>query len=319
MKKLFLPIFVLFFVPKFVFAFPYLELPFPGGETWWVSCAYDGVGECDTHAENTKDRYALDFNFGVGNEDCGKIILASASGKVSISNFDGYGNTVDINHKNDYITRYAHLSDFFVKDGQRVLRGQKIGYCGSTGGDWPCHLHFVLYRMQNGFYVPVKPEPMSGYTNFKSGVYYKSDNYYNPTHFTFPSGSSQGMTPNYSMTEVPLSGDYNEWRVQVDGSDPGVDSPSYPAGLLGKHVIIEFSAKVVDGGHPLLEGKVFVEDENGSWNNHVPLDLINDEHNYNEGDFAHGDYNVYRANLSELDRPEAEMRKFSLQLTEGFS
>lgn len=150
--------------------------------------------------------------------------------------------------------------------------------------------------------------------------YIYCDGVYNKMNFTFPSGSSEGMAPNGDMTEAPLGSSYNEWRTQVSGSDPGVDSPSYPAGLLAKNIVIEFAAKAITGDdHPVSEGQVYVKDENNSWNNLVPLQLINGEVGYNNGQFAVDNYNVYRAVLSEMTRSEAQMRQFSIQLTNGHS
>jgi len=48
------------------------------------------------------------------------------------------------------------------------------------------------------------------------------------------------------------------------------------------------------------------------------LHLINSERNYNNGQFAQDDYNVYRAVLSEVARPNLEMRQFSVRLTNGY-
>ncbi len=56
----------------------------------------------------------------------------------------GYGNFVIIDHKIDYITLYAHLSDIFVSEGQVVGQGQLLGTVGSTGNSTGPHLHFEI-------------------------------------------------------------------------------------------------------------------------------------------------------------------------------
>ncbi|MGE4169032.1 MAG: M23 family metallopeptidase [Candidatus Babeliales bacterium] len=76
----------------------------------------------------------------------GSVIEAQAN--------NGYGNTVLIKHADDiYQTRYAHLDKIFVRKGQRVVKGQKIGSVGNTGfvrgrqGEENAHhLHFEVKR-----------------------------------------------------------------------------------------------------------------------------------------------------------------------------
>jgi murein DD-endopeptidase MepM/ murein hydrolase activator NlpD len=80
--------------------------------------------------------------------DAGSAISAAAAGVVVFSGFHPqYGYMVDIDHGNDLVTRYAHGSKLFVKEGDVVQRGHKIGEVGSTGRSTGPHLHFeVRYR-----------------------------------------------------------------------------------------------------------------------------------------------------------------------------
>ncbi len=75
----------------------------------------------------------------------GDRILATASGKV-IKAFKngGYGNYVEIDHGNGYITAYAHMQNYLVKKGERVKQGQVIGQVGSTGRSTGPHLHYEI-------------------------------------------------------------------------------------------------------------------------------------------------------------------------------
>jgi murein DD-endopeptidase MepM/ murein hydrolase activator NlpD len=56
-----------------------------------------------------------------------------------------YGNVIFIDHNFDFETRYAHLSNFKVEKGQKVKRGEIIGYVGSTGVSTAPHLHYEIW------------------------------------------------------------------------------------------------------------------------------------------------------------------------------
>jgi murein DD-endopeptidase MepM/ murein hydrolase activator NlpD len=77
--------------------------------------------------------------------DFGAPIVAAAAGVIVFSGFHPqYGYAVDIDHGNDLVTRYAHASKLFVKEGDVVQRGHKIGQVGSTGRSTGPHLHFEV-------------------------------------------------------------------------------------------------------------------------------------------------------------------------------
>jgi len=67
----------------------------------------------------------------------------------------GYGQLVEINHGNGYVTRYAHNSRLLVKVGDKVNKGQTISSVGSTGRSTGPHLHFEV--LKNGHQIdPLK-------------------------------------------------------------------------------------------------------------------------------------------------------------------
>ena len=80
----------------------------------------------------------------------GTPIYATADGKVVNVEvkFSGYGKQVEIDHGFGYRTRYAHMHDFAVRNGQNIKRGDLIGYVGNTGSSTAPHLHYEV--MING-------------------------------------------------------------------------------------------------------------------------------------------------------------------------
>ncbi|WKN32418.1 M23 family metallopeptidase [Porifericola rhodea] len=78
----------------------------------------------------------------------GTPIYATGAGKVITvkSSFTGYGKQVEIDHGFGYVTKYAHMSDFNVKVGQTVERGQCIGYVGNSGTSTAPHLHYEIIK-----------------------------------------------------------------------------------------------------------------------------------------------------------------------------
>lgn len=80
----------------------------------------------------------------IGGES-GSDILAADGGVVTYSAWvNGYGNYIAIDHENGYQTAYAHLDELLVSEGERVFKGQKIAYMGSTGNSTGPHLHFEI-------------------------------------------------------------------------------------------------------------------------------------------------------------------------------
>ena len=77
--------------------------------------------------------------------DTGSPVVAAAGGVVQFAGFHPqYGFMVDVDHGNDLVTRYAHLSKLFAKEGDVVLRGRKIALSGNTGRSTGPHLHFEV-------------------------------------------------------------------------------------------------------------------------------------------------------------------------------
>ncbi len=89
----------------------------------------------------------------------GTPVVSALGGRVVSSGMaGGYGLTVEVEHDNPRRrTLYAHLSELFVKAGDRVRQGEVIGRVGSTGMSTGPHLHFELRLPQDGGWVAVDP------------------------------------------------------------------------------------------------------------------------------------------------------------------
>lgn len=80
----------------------------------------------------------------------GTPIYATGNGIVSTAeNSNGYGNHVVVNHGFGYSSLYAHMSRIKARVGQKVTRGELIGYVGSTGTSTAPHLHYEVVKGAN--------------------------------------------------------------------------------------------------------------------------------------------------------------------------
>jgi murein DD-endopeptidase MepM/ murein hydrolase activator NlpD len=84
----------------------------------------------------------MDFSAPIGTD-----VYATAEGTVTklTDEKTGYGKRIEIDHGFGYTTLYAHLDQFNVKVGQKVKRGDVIGYVGNTGGSTAPHLHYEVH------------------------------------------------------------------------------------------------------------------------------------------------------------------------------
>jgi murein DD-endopeptidase MepM/ murein hydrolase activator NlpD len=111
---------------------------------------------------NRKDPFTggPDFHAGLDiSADRGTPVRATADGTVENAGYNGnYGNSIVINHGFGIGTRFGHLSGYAVAVGQKVKRGDVIGYVGSTGHATAAHLHYEI--LFNG--TPINPIRLLG-------------------------------------------------------------------------------------------------------------------------------------------------------------
>ena len=80
----------------------------------------------------------------------GTPIYATGNGRVETAeNGNGYGNHVIINHGFGYRSLYAHMSRMKVRPGQKIQRGELLGYVGSTGTSTAPHVHYEIIKGEN--------------------------------------------------------------------------------------------------------------------------------------------------------------------------
>jgi len=111
--------------------------PIKGG---WLS-SYFGYRN-DPFTGKREHHNGVDFAGKLGSD-----IIAVAAGVVTWSGDRyGYGNMVEIDHGNGYVTRYAHNQKNLVKVGDKIAKGQLIAKMGSSGRSTGPHVHFEVLR-----------------------------------------------------------------------------------------------------------------------------------------------------------------------------
>ncbi len=90
-----------------------------------------------------KFHYGMDFTAPTGTE-----IYATGDGVVTVveNSLRGYGKRIVVDHGFGYKSLYAHLNEFNVQKGQKVKRGEVIGFVGSTGTSTAPHLHYEVFK-----------------------------------------------------------------------------------------------------------------------------------------------------------------------------
>lgn len=97
----------------------------------------------DPFTKQKKMHWGMDFS-----APRGTPIYATGSGTVirADDNSSGFGNHVRIDHGYGYVSLYAHMYKFNVRRGQKVNRGDLIGFVGSTGRSEGPHVHYQIFK-----------------------------------------------------------------------------------------------------------------------------------------------------------------------------
>jgi len=124
-------------------------------EFWWPTSGWIS----SIWGEDRGDHYHSGIDIAANS---GTPIYAACKGTIVYRGwYSGYGYCIDIKHEGNWVTRYAHQSSFAsgLSVGSWVVRGQVIGYVGSTGNSTGPHLHFeirqgVTFGFTNSYYIP---------------------------------------------------------------------------------------------------------------------------------------------------------------------
>ena len=114
--------------------------------------------------KTSKMHSGIDFTAPIGT-----AVYATGNGKVAETEKHGrgYGNNITINHGYGYKTLYAHLSKIVVKQGQKVKRGDLIGFVGNSGTSTGPHLHYEVIKNN------IKVNPINYFYNDLSPLEYE--------------------------------------------------------------------------------------------------------------------------------------------------
>ena len=95
-----------------------------------------------------RDPFSRKYKFHDGHDfsaPIGTNVYSTANGRVKKSKYWGsFGNYIEVDHGNGYVTVYGHLASRNVIKGEKVYRGQKIGEVGNTGRSTAPHLHYEV-------------------------------------------------------------------------------------------------------------------------------------------------------------------------------
>ncbi|MDA9089608.1 M23 family metallopeptidase [Maribacter arcticus] len=123
----------------------------------------------DPFTKARKMHYGMDFTAPKGTP-----VYAAGDGTISRAdnNSSGYGKHIRIEHGYGYLSLYAHLSQYNVKKGQKVKRGDLIGFVGSTGRSEAPHVHYEVWKDTdrinpiNFYYGSLSPEEFENMLKF---------------------------------------------------------------------------------------------------------------------------------------------------------
>ncbi|MCP8617189.1 M23 family metallopeptidase [Salirhabdus salicampi] len=112
----------------------------------WPSSSYRVTSNFGNRVDPFTFQKAVHSGIDIGG-GYGTPIYATADGTVTFAGRNGgYGNFVEIKHSSVFSTRYAHMANLHVEEGEKVEVGDQIGTMGSTGRSTGVHLHYEIFK-----------------------------------------------------------------------------------------------------------------------------------------------------------------------------
>jgi murein DD-endopeptidase MepM/ murein hydrolase activator NlpD len=214
---------------------PEVGVPFACGTAFPVSQAH----EVGSHLQN--DTYAWDFRMPVGTP-----VVSAYDGVVRLAKGDStqggcdpsfakFSNYVVVAHPNGYETQYLHFSEVTVKVGDKVKRGELLGYSGKTG--WACgaHLHFKVARpVRAGWNNPSVRAVIAGYGDPQAATLVAAPACRGPevilaknqTGPSSPNTSANAVASADVQASKPTAGSQTQLPSAVEAAAPVLATPS---------------------------------------------------------------------------------------------
>jgi len=144
------------------------QLPYAPGSSYKVSQGYNS-----SFSHHGADQFAIDWKMPEGTElraaRGGRVVRVKDDSNVGgrTMRFDQYNNFIIIRHEDGTLGHYCHLKENGIKvtPGQVVQTGEAIALSGNTGFSSGAHLHFCVYKTQDGrqrVTIPVKFQAANG-------------------------------------------------------------------------------------------------------------------------------------------------------------
>lgn len=185
----------------------------PGG--WTNSNPFANHYEIQPGVWNYHDGVDLNLNVPVWNSDWHKAIVALADGVVTFAGKGGgtWGSIIDIKYRMDdgkfFVSRYGHVENALVKQGEVVVMGQQVASVGTADGQFTAHLHWNISQINNRIMLD-SPNQWCG-----TSLTCVTSNYVDPIEFIVQTKKAQPPMPTMVLDNIL---DLSHYNLITDGA-----------------------------------------------------------------------------------------------------